>query len=70
MLDYNEMPEKVEKTKSIYDLGLHERLWLDGPVGGKDVFRVPGGWIYSEWDSERDIPLDSIFVPFHPEFKQ
>ncbi len=50
--------------ENIYNLKLHQRIWIANPAGGKDVYRVPGGWIYSDWDSEKDIAYNSVFVPF------
>lgn len=41
--------------KSIYDLGLHDRMSLGA---GLTVTRVPGGWIYN-----------NVFVPYSEEFK-
>jgi hypothetical protein len=48
--------------KSIYDLELHETIYLDG----KSIYvtRVPGGWLY-KFIEETNI---SIFVPFNNEF--
>ncbi len=49
-----------ELTKSIYDLELHEKRFLDED---RDliVTRVPGGWIY------RSLRV-AVFVPFHDGF--
>jgi len=51
-----------KKHKSIYELNLHERTWIDNL--GKEVVRVPGGWIYADWDTSTDNPYNPIFIPF------
>jgi len=54
--------------KNIYDLELHEesRLIKSGCV----VIRVPGGWIYQNWDFDNKYLIDSTFVPYNTEFKK
>ena len=59
---------KAEKTKGIYDMNLHEALWLDIPSGGKHIIRVASGWIYHDWDSEKDESINPVFVPFDNSF--
>ena len=53
--------EAVNKERDIFSLSLHEREWYSAI--SKDVIKVPNGFIYSDWDSELDIPVNSIFVP-------
>ena len=53
--------------KTIYDLKLHESLMLDR---GLSIMRVPGGWIYDNWDAQHDIPKTGVFVPFENEFQE
>ena len=51
----------VNIERDVFSLNLHEREWYSGI--SKDVLKVPGGFIYSDWDSELDIAVNSIFVP-------
>jgi hypothetical protein len=30
---------------------------------GRVITRVPGGWIYSTWDDDKQRHIDSVFVP-------
>ena len=53
------------KEKTIYDLELHEGMF----VGAMWVVRVPFGWIYQCWDMERNQPMTGTFVPFNNEFQ-
>ncbi len=53
--------------KSIYKLELHETTIT---FFGICIMRVPGGWIYDCWDTERDEFKKGIFVPFNNEFQQ
>ncbi len=57
-------------NKSIYDLELFE-------VGGKNDStgqwkRVPGGWIYRQWDRIKQdyYPGHGVFVPYNDEFNE
>jgi len=52
--------------KGIYDLRLHETLYID-ECGGWNILRVAGGWIYQYQDGERGY---KIFVPFDNEFME
>jgi hypothetical protein len=56
--------EVKEPTESelLYGLKLHERYWSS--FSTKDILRVPGGWLYSDWDKINDEPLNSVFVSF------
>ena len=61
-----------EKSKTIYNLELHEIMFLENKVRGISIIRVPGGWIYTfyAWDVEgKEIP-NSLFVPFNSEFQK
>jgi hypothetical protein len=49
----------------IYNMKLHEEKGYVTFL----IRRVPGGWLYLEWDSEKDRTHMSSFVPFHDEFK-
>lgn len=71
------MNEKNKKQKNIYDLDLHETLFVteeiqfpnvQGVTEKKyEVTRVPGGWIYSfEYPMYRESPI--VFVPYTDEF--
>lgn len=54
------------EDKNIYDMELHERIFIQS--AGFYVVRVPGGWIYiAEFaiHSREEI----VFVPFNEEFK-
>lgn len=63
---------KEKKEKSIYDLELHQTLFVEEEVliNGVDkstkkyeVTRVPGGWVYAfEYPGFRQSPI--VFVPF------
>ena len=48
-----------EKEETIYTLDLHESLMFEGDI---EVFRVPGGWIYSS------PSMSSVFVPYNDEY--
>ena len=54
----------MDKQKSIYDLKLHENLWIDEC---NNVQRVPGGWIYNVIYFVNDSPhgFSSVFVAHH-----
>jgi hypothetical protein len=47
----------------IYDLDMFESEWIG--VAQMDVVRVPGGWIFRAWDNNKDVPRQSVFVPYH-----
>jgi len=65
--------ENENKTKTIYDLKLHESLYIDG----EDVFvtRVASGWLYKyyhqKYDADKcydiDIVDQIVFVPYDNE---
>ncbi len=50
----------AELKKTIYDLKLYEQLWVSEI--SKTVTRVPGGWIYSNYDVVNDKPV--VYVTF------
>lgn len=54
--------------KEIYKLGLHEWTQLecdDGALPFNTIMRVPGGWIYCQWENrEQEFKPGSIFVPY------
>lgn len=58
-------------TKNIYNLKLHESIFIDDK-SSIEVMRVPGGWIYTfiQWyysiDDEKN--RHSVFVPFDNSF--
>jgi len=57
------------EEKTIYDLKLHETLWISG--ADLTVIKVAGGWIYQEYDTERDQPIGvGTFVPFNNEYQK
>lgn len=51
--------------KSIYDLELHEETSFPGC----NIMRVPGGWLYSSWDYDKEHFMIPVFVPFNNEFQ-
>ena len=51
----------------LYKLKLGDRMWIDR--ASKDVLKVPGGWIFSDWNGETDTPYNPVFVPFDNEFQ-
>lgn len=56
------------EKKSIYDLELNETLVSCDYI----IRRVPGGWVYTEYDganSQNICIMSSVFVPFHNEFQ-
>mgnify|MGYP000129659504 CR=1 FL=1 len=53
----SKLDRKEEKT--IFNMKLHETLAVEGMY----VLRVPSGWIYYGWDSERDEYINGVFVP-------
>jgi len=70
------MEEEIKKDKTIFDLGLHETMFIEEKVTPKfsgdidtkryEVTRVPGGWVYSfEYPGFRQSPI--VFVPFKKE---
>jgi len=48
--------------KTIYDLKLHESVFIKQGLDDFKITRVPGGWIYRHIDN-------SVFVPFNNEFQ-
>lgn len=53
----------------IYKMKLHETAWSNKL--SKNIFRVPGGWLYCDYDVVNDVPLPGgVFVPFHNEFME
>ena len=62
--------------KTIYDLELFETIEIKTNMesSGLMVRRVPGGWIFTEWDNsinEQGVQnrLSSSFIPFNNEFE-
>jgi hypothetical protein len=66
--------------KSIFELQLHETINLpktpltENLADFTKVTRVPGGWIYTEFNqeigqNETSIATSSVFVPYNDEFK-
>lgn len=49
--------------KSIYTIGLHEKIVVSDGNLFVEALRVPGGWIYSSIDKSSNIGC-STFVPF------
>ena len=51
------------KSKSIYDLELHESIDIPPEL---NITRVHGGWIYRFWDYEKkDYYPNAVFVPYN-----
>ena len=65
----------IQKNTEIFKMQLHQTIDLQDEEGFaiygylpyKYITRVPGGWIYSNYDAEKDayVPMDKIFVPFN-----
>lgn len=49
---------------SMHDMSLHDTSWSEKCQ--KRIIRVPGLWIYEDYDCENDcpIPCSGGFVPF------
>ena len=55
-----------KKVESIWELKLHETV----SFGLCEVMRIPGGWIYTYFDSKTgQEATTSVFIPFSIEFK-
>ena len=50
------------KEKTMYDMELNESI----SRGLIRIRRVPGGWIYTTYNSHH---MSTVFVPFDPEFQ-
>jgi len=61
--------------KDIYKLKLHEitdiEVCSDSNTATSywSVMRVPGGWIYQIWDTEKQDYVRGLFIPFNNEFQ-
>jgi hypothetical protein len=62
-----------EKLKTIYNLELHETLWVSAEL---TIQRVPGGWNYKYYEYRNLIEyhndyilINTIFIPYHNEFQ-
>tara|TARA_R110000824_G_scaffold293327_1_gene481669 strand:+ start:40 stop:273 length:234 start_codon:yes stop_codon:yes gene_type:complete len=62
----NEKVKTPTQSQLLYQLKFHERYWCS--ISYKDILRIPGGWIYSDWNSASSSPMNGIFVPFNNEF--
>ena len=64
---------KTEQTKTIYDLELHEKIYIDNEDAW--VTRVPGGWLYKYFSYKNDgYGIEEnikqiVFVRYHNEFQ-
>ena len=56
----------MSAEKDIYKMDLHETIGL--PFGY--VTRVPGGWIYGEYNPVGGVIECAVFVPFNNEFQK
>ena len=64
----------IRQNTDIYSMKLHQTIDLQnkenwdkyGYLPYRYITRVPGGWIYSNYDTDKDayITGDKIFVPF------
>lgn len=64
----------IQKNTEIFKMQLHKTIDLQDKEGFeifgylpyRYITRVPGGWIYSNYDTEKDayVPNDKMFVPF------
>jgi hypothetical protein len=60
----------MRKGTDIYNMELHQTIKIEAPqktdgyLPYRYATRVPGGWIYSDYDSEKDTYIEKIFIPF------
>jgi hypothetical protein len=54
------LEELKKDTAKVLSLKMHERCWVKNI--SKDVCRVQSGWLYSDWDVEKDLPYNTVFV--------
>ncbi len=55
---------ETKRTKTIYDLELHEEIWIKASL---TVERVPGGWNYKYYENKGNNYwelIQIVFVPF------
>lgn len=57
-IDAKKLREKEEFE--VLSLMMHESTY--SKTLGKDIVRVQSGWLYSDWDTEKDIPYNTVFV--------
>lgn len=57
----------MSKQPSIYNLKLHESVKIKS---GHSVTRVPGGWLYENFDEDKGVITSSTFVRFDNEFQK
>lgn len=62
--------KSVPKATDIYDMRLHDIIDLSkieglGYLPFRYIMRVAGGWIYANYDTDKDIYTDKLFVPFN-----
>jgi len=50
-----------QENNKVLTMMLHERCWITAI--NKDVVRVQGGWIYSDWDHQADETINPIYIP-------
>lgn len=61
-----------EKIKTIYNLELHEELYINAEL---KIQRVPGGWNYKYYEVKHNgydidwLLSQVIFIPYHNEFQ-
>ena len=63
------------KIVNIYELKLHQTTDIQedsttGYLPYRYVTRVPGGWIYSNYDIYNDVYTDKMFVPFNNDMRE
>lgn len=58
----------MAENNNIYKLGLFGTMFIRAM--SKQVTRVPGGWIFEDWDDRIGRPYNPIFVPFNNEFQK
>ena len=59
----------MNDEKQIYSMNLHEMI-IVGEIShslATVVLRVPGGWVYSQFDKSHNMS-SSVFVPFDNEY--
>lgn len=56
-----------ELAKKLYQMELHETVQAPW---GIIIMRVPGGWIYDAWDTEKDEFKNGTFVPYNEYLEQ
>jgi len=57
----------MESSDDIYKLGLYGQTFIKAL--NKNVSRVPGGWLFEDWDDSLGRTYNPVFIPFDNEFQ-